>query len=135
MTNNNYSELVEVIRAALEEHSIVGIRGLTGANAQKKYRKNQTMKKSFDTWDERECSYSSSAPTLSGTSAFLLDSYWDDEQIIEAIENAKGEVYSDKGKTCLIYGDYYEMGDDQGEVVISTGMGRGHNGAKFLRYI
>lgn len=129
----NIMKQIENIRQALETYNYVGIRGLSGLNATKKYRVGQILAQSYDDWDGRGVEYKANTPKLHGTSAIAVNSQMDDDEILEAIEEAK--KYSDNSKIALIAGDYATDGADSNEIVISVTELWTRRGARFLGYL
>jgi hypothetical protein len=124
---------LSIIKDTLNKYNYIGIRGLNGINANKKYRNNQILKKSFDLWDARDCEYINNIKLLGGTSAIEINSCMDDNEILEAIDKAMN--YSDCNKLCLIAGKYSQYGYDNNEIVISNGWSFGDQGARFICYL
>ena len=124
---------LDIIKSTLDKYPYVGIRGLNGINTNKKYRKNQIIKKSYDLWDDRGIEYNSTIDFLGGTSAIEINNDMDDKDITQTINKAL--QYSDNNKICLVVGKYSQYGADQNEIVISNGWGYGDQGAKFICYL
>jgi HD superfamily phosphohydrolase YqeK len=121
---------IDLIKDALKKYDHVGVRGLSGKDATKKYRVGQLLKKSYksDEWGSRK-------ELLHGTSAVGIPYHYDnqDDKILEAILLAK--EYSDCGKVILVAGDYGTPGQDNYEKVISTTICLKRRGATFLAYL
>ena len=121
---------LDIVKETLSKYTYVGIRGLAGDAANKKYRKNQILKKSFDTWDDADIK---TAKFLSGTSAITVTVDMDDSTILKAINRAL--IYADNNKLAVISGDRCKHGDDSDEIILSTINGFNVRGARFVSYL
>jgi hypothetical protein len=130
---------IKLIRDALAKYYFVGIRGLNGLNATKKYRRGQYLKRSYDLWDDRGFTYKPQVKTLPGTSCFLLSDDMSDNDILVKISTLKTGNYADfgKGRVCLVAGDSINRDDayDEDEVLLSNDYVFNRRGAIFVDYL
>jgi len=125
---NNIQELRKSLEKYANSSMVVGIRGLSGVNADKKYRKGQVLARSYDTFgsdlDPRDVGKTNKF--LAGTSAMSLAymseiEAMDDELLTvvkEAIRNTYGVTYGTR--LCVIVGDQLRSGEDEGEWIIGV---------------
>jgi hypothetical protein len=92
-----------------------GVRGLSGSVADKKYRLNQYMACSFDTFDDAPIS---TAGKLDGTCAISIDDSMDEDDIKERIAMAKEYAKYSGGRVVLIWGDTESYDTDGDEAVV-----------------
>ena len=113
------------IQKALEKYNYVAVRGLTGVNAKKKYRKGQRLAPSIDDPDGRGIEFHPELPKLPGTSGIPVSQLMYDDELLKMIEAAR--QYGENGRIALIAGDSAVDGSDVRETVIKN--------AKFLGYL
>ena len=113
------------IQKALEKYNYVAVRGLTGVNAKKKYRKGQRLAPSIDDPDGRGIEFHPELPKLPGTSGIPVSQLMHDDELLKMIEAAR--QYGENGRIALIAGDSAVDGSDVRETVIKN--------AKFLGYL
>jgi len=125
---------MQIIRDALAKYDFVGVRGLNGVNANKRYRKGQYLKRSYDLWDDREFTYRSNAKFLPGTSCRLVNADMSDDEIQKIIDDIKNGYGK---KICLIAGDtlYRDEAYDYGEALIGNEWATCRKGAIFVDYL
>lgn len=113
------------IQKAIEKYHYVAVRGLTGINAKKKYRKGQRLAPSIDDPDGRGIEFHPELPKLPGTSGIPVNLFMLDDELLKMIEAAR--QYGENGRIALIAGDSAIEGSDVLEIVIEN--------AKFLGYL
>lgn len=113
------------IQKALEKYNYIAVRGLTGVNAKKKYRKGQRLAPSIDDPDGRGIEFHPELPKLPGTSGIPVSRLMYDDELLKMIEAAR--QYGENGRIALIAGDSAVDGSDVRETVIKN--------AKFLGYL
>lgn len=119
---------LEIIRNALEDYDYVGVRGLNGINSQKKYRKNQILQRSFDLWGDKQ----PGEEFLRGTCAIEVNSDMNDDEILDAINQAARYAFGNSVNVIVIAGDMASHGDDRNEIIISNQDGWDIRGARYI---
>jgi|GEM_PF-2053220 len=120
---------VQELRAAIGRYTnipyVVGIHGLAGIYADKKYRKGQTLARSYDTMSsDLDPRYVKKTHNfLSGTSAIGLANVFEikgmeDDELLAVVRNAIKSTYGKR--LCIIIGDQQRAGEAEKEWIIGV---------------
>lgn len=112
------------IQKAIEKYHYVAVRGLTGINAKKKYRKGQRLAPSIDDPDGRGIEFHPELPKLPGTSGIPVNLLMSDDELLKMIEAAR--QHGENGRIALIAGDSAIEGSDNLEIVIENAKSLGY---------